>query len=138
MIEWTEELATGSSEIDRQHKEIFKRINNLLEACHVGKGRDQACEMLKFLDEYVVSHFGDEEQYMIKNNYPGYAEHKAKHVEFIKNYIIVKKQVETEGPCLNTVITTNRLVVDWLRHHIRKVDTQLGSFLKTKQQQPEA
>ncbi len=130
MIQWTEDLATGSTEIDRQHQEIFKRIDDLLEACHVGKGREKACEMLQFLDDYVISHFGNEERFMIEHGYPGYAEHKAKHVEFTKNYMILKKQVETEGAGLNTVITTNQLVVDWLRHHIRKVDTQLGAFLK--------
>ncbi len=138
MIEWTEELATGSTEIDRQHKEIFSRINKLLDACNLGKGRDEVSDVLKFLDDYVVSHFDEEEQYMLKYNYPAYAEHKAKHLEFTKNYILLKKQVEAEGPCLNSVLTTNRLVVDWLIHHIRKVDTQLGAFLKTKSQQSEA
>ena len=134
MIEWTEELATGSSEIDQQHQEIFRRINSLLEACHEGKGREEVCRVLGFLDDYVVTHFGDEESYMIKLKYPGYAEHKAMHVEFTKNYIILKKQVEAEGAGMNAVLATNRLVVDWLTHHIRKVDRQLGEFLKNKPQ----
>ncbi len=137
MIQWTEELATGSAEIDRQHKEIFRRINNLLEACNLGKGRAEVGRLLAFLDDYVVSHFGEEEKYMTEYQYPGYAEHKAQHIEFTKNYMILKKQVETEGPGLNTVLTTNRLVVDWLTHHIRKIDKKLGAFLKTKVQ-PEA
>jgi len=132
MIKWTEELATGSAEIDQQHQEIFRRISSLLEACQEGKGREEVCRVLGFLDDYVVTHFGDEESYMLEHKYPGYAEHKAMHVEFTKNYILLKKQVETEGTGLNTVLATNRLVVDWLTNHIRKVDKQLGAFLKTK------
>ncbi len=132
MIEWTEELATGSAEIDQQHQEIFRRINSLLEACQEGKGKQEVCRVLGFLDDYVVTHFGDEEQYMLQLGYPGFEEHKAQHIEFVKNYVALKKQVEAEGPGLNTVITANRLVVDWLRQHIRKVDTKLGTFLKNK------
>jgi hemerythrin-like metal-binding protein len=133
-IQWTEDLTTGSSEIDEQHKEIFRRINVLLEACNQGKGKDEVCRVIGFLDDYVVTHFGEEEEYMLKHGYPGYAEHKAQHVEFVKNYVILKKQVETDGPGLHTVVATNRLVVDWLRHHIRKVDAKLGAFLNNKQQ----
>lgn len=40
-IEWTDELATGVNKIDNQHKELFKRINNLLDACNQGKGKDE-------------------------------------------------------------------------------------------------
>jgi len=36
-IEWTNDLATGVSEIDYQHKELFRRINSLLDACREGK-----------------------------------------------------------------------------------------------------
>jgi hemerythrin-like metal-binding protein len=133
-IQWTEDLTTGSDEIDEQHKEIFRRINALLDACSQGKGKAEVCRVIGFLDDYVVTHFGEEEAYMLKHNYPGYAEHKAKHVEFVKNYIVLKKQVEAEGPGLSTVVATNRMVVDWLRDHIRKMDTQIAAFRKNKQQ----
>jgi len=133
-IQWTEDLATGSDEIDSQHKELFRRINVLLDACNQGKGKEEVCRVIGFLDDYVVTHFGEEEEYMLKHGYPGYAEHKAKHLEFTNNYVVLKKQVETEGPGLHTVVATNQLVVDWLRSHIRKVDTRLGAFLKTKPQ----
>ncbi len=31
MIQWSENLATGIQEIDRQHQEIINRVNNLYE-----------------------------------------------------------------------------------------------------------
>ncbi len=131
-ILWTEDLTTGSAEIDRQHKEIFLRINWLLDACNLGKGKAEVGTVINFLDDYVATHFSLEEAYMRKYRYRGYAEHKAKHEEFIKNFLTLKKQVETEGPGVHTVIATNRLVVNWFVNHIRKVDTQLGAFLKER------
>ncbi len=37
-IEWTQDLAVGVKIIDEQHKEIFRRVDALLEACKAGKG----------------------------------------------------------------------------------------------------
>jgi hemerythrin len=39
-IEWTDDLAVGIVEIDNQHKELFHQINQLLEACNQGKGKE--------------------------------------------------------------------------------------------------
>jgi len=131
-IEWTTDLATGIDEIDGQHKELFKRINKLLDACRQGKGREEVKKVIEFLDDYVVTHFSAEERHMQKHDYPAYLNHKAQHTEFMENFSGLKAQFEKEGPGVSLVITTNRIVVEWLQNHIRKIDTALGAFLKTK------
>lgn len=131
-IEWTEDLATGVSEIDNQHKELFKRINNMLEACNQGRGKEEVGRVIKFLEDYVVTHFTTEESYMTKHGYPEYPVHKAAHSLFIENFSGLKRKFETEGVGVHIVILTNSLVVDWLINHIRKVDKALGGFLKAK------
>lgn len=133
-IQWTEDLATGSQELDDQHREIFRRISGLLDACNEGKGRQEVGRVIGFLDDYIVTHFGLEEQYMLEQGYPDFQEHKRQHEEFIQNFLVLKKQVMTNGPGLSTVIGTNQLVVRWFMNHIRKVDTDLGAYLKTRQQ----
>jgi len=127
-IEWTEDLATGSAEIDNQHKMIFIRINDMLEACKQGKGKAKVESLIKFLEDYILSHFGEEERFMIKHSYPEFAAHRALHEEFKSQLAVLKKQIETEGVGVHTVISTNQLVVNWFIHHIRKVDTKLGAF----------
>ena len=127
-IEWTTDLATGSAEIDHQHKTIFFRINEMLDACKQGKGRAKVESLIKFLEEYILTHFGEEERFMKKHGYPEYAAHKALHEEFKAQLAELKKQVATEGVGVHTVITTNQLVVNWFINHIRKVDTKLGAF----------
>lgn len=131
-IEWTKELATGVPIIDDQHKELFRMINNLLEACSRGRGKEEILSVIHFLEDYVVSHFSEEEQHMQQSNYPAYANHKAQHEEFRRNFASLKQLFETEGPGVYVVIKTNHVVIDWLTAHIKRVDKDFGAFLQTK------
>jgi len=133
-IVWTNELATGSEEIDNQHRELFRKINHLFEACRQGKGKEEVRRTIQFLDDYVVSHFSTEESYMKRLNYPGYAVHKAQHLAFTGNFLELKRRLEEEGPGVFLVINTNQIIVEWLVNHIRKVDKELGAFLRTEMQ----
>ena len=130
-VEWTEDLAIGVKVIDDQHKEIFRRVNGLLEACKAGKGRQAVGGMLDFLEDYVVEHFAAEENIQVHYDYPEYPAHKAMHVMFIRDVEKLKARLRDEGPTLMTVVETDRVVVDWLVKHIKKVDKELGNFLKT-------
>ena len=40
-ILWDDSLATGNDLIDGQHKELFSRVNGLLEACTRADGRER-------------------------------------------------------------------------------------------------
>ena len=130
-ILWSEDLATGVAVIDSQHQELFIRIGNLLDACSLGKGRDEVKKTIAFLEDYVITHFKAEEAHMTYSGYPEFSQHRKQHIEFMENFGKLKKQFETEGPGLTTVVTTNHLVVDWLKNHIRKLDKALGEHLKT-------
>ncbi len=129
---WTPNLAVGNRLIDDQHKELYHRIDHLLEACNQGKGREVIGDALNFLQDYIVRHFSDEEALMIKYQYPKYNEQKAQHTHFIEKVNELKQEFEKDGPGLNVVILTNRTVVQWLNTHIRNLDTELGAYLKDK------
>ena len=129
-IQWTEDLATGVTSIDNQHKEIFRRIEDLLEACRGGKGREKVGEVIDFLGDYVVSHFKDEENIQIKHSYPGYGPHKKMHEKFLADFGELKKQFDEEGGSIGMVLATNRVVVDWLVKHIKKEDKALAEHIK--------
>lgn len=132
-IQWTDELATGVSVIDDQHKQLFARINTLLEACSRGRGKEELGRVIQFLEDYVITHFSEEEMRMKQHAYPDYSSHRALHVKFIRNFKDLKEQFMTDGPAVDVVIKTNHIVVDWLTTHIKRVDKALGSFLKSKQ-----
>jgi len=129
MMQWTSNLAVGVEEIDRQHKELFKRANDLVEAMNQGKGREKVGKTLKFLEDYVVSHFGNEERYMKRFRYPDYNSHKKQHEEFKEIFAGLKQEYESKGGSSAMAIEIQKKVGSWLRNHIGRVDKELGKFL---------
>ena len=68
--EMTKDLETGNALIDSEHRQLFKAVNDLLDACSQGKGRSQVESTLDFLVSYVAKHFGDEEKLQVQTSYP--------------------------------------------------------------------
>ena len=131
-IQWNSSLATGVAEIDNQHQELIKRINNLLEAMREGKGKETLEKIISFLDEYVIVHFGTEEEYMDQYNYPEYSTHKEEHQSFIVYFNNLKKELASEGPTSVLVIQTQRKLSEWWENHIALLDKKLGEYLINK------
>ena len=77
--ELTSDLMTGNSLIDAEHKQLFDAINDLMDACAQGVGREKIMSTTQFLNSYVNKHFGDEEKLQVQSKYPGYAAHKQFH-----------------------------------------------------------
>lgn len=131
-IEWDQSLATGNRDIDSQHKELFRRFDNLLTACNQRKGKEEVHSVLIFLGDYVRSHFAMEEQLQQKHNYPDYPAHKEQHEGFIRDLQKLEDQFQQEGVSLSLVIQTNQTMVNWLVKHINATDRQLANFLQAK------
>jgi hemerythrin len=131
-MQWTEDLSVGVETIDNQHKELFRRINSLVEAIKQGKCKTEITGVIMFLEEYALSHFGEEETFMKEHAYPPYHDHKAQHAIFIKNLSELRKELEDIGPSYVLSVTTNQVIVDWIIDHIAKTDKKLGRFLQDR------
>jgi hemerythrin len=132
-VQWSDSLASGAAEIDTQHKELFTRVNSLLNAFDKGTaGRDEVSKIVQYLTDYVVFHFGTEEKHMEKFGYSSMSAHKAQHGQFVRTFLRLKERMLMEG--INPQLTeeTKQLVVDWLINHIKYSDRALGMFLKLK------
>lgn len=129
-IEWSEGLSTGIDWQDKQHKELFSRINSLLDAMTVGLGKEEVLKLFAFLDEYFIVHFDIEEQAMNKYNYPDTLEHLEQHTAFIDRVGKLRDQAAEKGVTTRLVIQVQREVVDWLINHIGEVDQKLAAFIK--------
>ena len=82
-MKWDEKFATGIRTIDSQHKELFKRINNLVVAIKEHRCKAEIDGTIKFLDDYARVHFADEEKYMRETNYRGMEEQRVDHKRFL-------------------------------------------------------
>ncbi|MEN8261963.1 MAG: bacteriohemerythrin [Nitrospirota bacterium] len=134
-MEWTEDLSVGNETIDSQHRELFDRINDLVAAIKQKTCKYKIGDVIKFLDDYIVYHFGEEEKIMQKYRYPDYAKHKAQHKIFLDNFEKLKVELpKLEGGkkpgSYDLSVETNQVVIDWILLHIASVDKQLGEFLK--------
>ncbi len=132
-MEWTDKLATGIKTIDSQHKELFKRINNLVLAIKEHRCKAEIDSTLKFLDDYARVHFGEEEKHMRETNYAGLAEQREDHKKYLTALAELKEQASQpriQGSSYDLSATTNQVVVDWIVDHIMKLDMKFGAHLK--------
>ncbi len=128
-IQWSKKLSVGSDLIDDQHKELFRRFNDLVEACRQQKGKQKVIELLNFLDQYVISHFSDEEKLMERCGYPGRLAHGEQHRDFIGKLAELRGAMKEEGASLRIVVETNQILLEWIIHHIRTEDGAVGVHL---------
>lgn len=131
-VQWTPDLATGAKEIDDQHKELFKRVDDLLTAFEQGKERAEVDKIIQYLGDYVIYHFGNEQHYMTKYSYSSAKAHTAQHEQLVRTFGKLKERLLKEGINAQLTEDTKQLVVDWLINHIKFSDKALGMFLKLK------
>lgn len=130
--QFTKDLETGNALIDREHKELFDAINNLLDACSKGQGRTQLAEVAKFLQSYINKHFSDEERLQVQSRYPEYQTHKKYHEGFKKSVDALVKKLDTQGPSIALVGEMNSALAGWLIQHIKREDKKLAAYLKER------
>lgn len=127
--ELTDDLLTGNALIDSEHRELFAAVNNLIDACAQGKGRDQIQKTVQFLEDYVAKHFRDEEGLQTKSNYPGYPAHKQFHDGYRRKLAETTQVLTREGPSVKALGDLNG-VVAILVSHIRTEDKRLARHIK--------
>jgi hemerythrin len=132
MIPWLPQYEVNVSDIDMQHRELFRMMNELLDATWDGKGKDFIKEALKFMAKYTVDHFATEEAYMRQHTFPGYIEHKQAHDTLTAQVVDFVKTCEEKGVTTETLVAVVLGLGNWTKEHIRGMDQELGQFLVHK------
>lgn len=126
--ELTKDLETGNAIIDREHKELFNAVNQLLDACQQGKGRAAVNGATTFLLNYVDRHFAHEEQLQVRYKYPEYPRHKEFHDKYKAKLRDIAGAIGPNGPTVGDLANLNGHI-GVLISHIRLMDKKLGKFL---------
>ena len=126
---WKDELSIGVKGIDLQHKALCDAIDNLLDACKKGKGRNEIVSTINFLFEYTKKHFSEEEVLQKKSGYPKCVEHKKLHDGFVLRLTEIKDDIIKNGINISTVGQVNTFVTSWLINHIKRVDKELAQYI---------
>lgn len=78
-LDWSDEYSVGHEEIDRQHQELFRIVNELYAATRIHQGEKVLGGTIRSLLDYTRTHFAAEEDLMLARKCPDYAAHKAIH-----------------------------------------------------------
>lgn len=128
--EVTPELETGNELIDSEHRTLFEAINDLMDACSMGRGRDQIGQTAEFLADYVDKHFADEEELQKKNRYPHYAQHHLFHVKYKQKIRELAENIRMQGASVKSLSEINTQA-SILINHIRQEDKRLAKFIRS-------
>ena len=126
-VKWNENLETGISIIDEQHKQLFETIEKLET---FQKSKAQFNEVIMELKEYVAKHFKTEEEYMHYTIYPEFSKHRASHDKFVEDFRNILKTHSETGNIMDIGPTLAIFVEAWLNDHYKNEDVKLASYIK--------
>ena len=130
---WNEKLNIGVEVIDKAHAELFRIVGKMIELVEDGTHRQTACkEGLRYLEEYTMKHFSEEEAYMRSIHYRGYAEHKKVHDHFREQTLVsFRKSLEASGYTKVAVERFLGVLLGWLTGHTMTEDQEIAGKLSS-------
>jgi len=125
-MHWTSDLTVNVREIDDQHKQLLKMINDLYAAMKSGQGQAVQEKLLTGLADYTVYHFDNEERYFDRFGYPEARDHKRMHTELKAQVTDLIGKFQSGQAALSVELFD--FLKDWLVNHISKTDRRYGTF----------
>ena len=128
-LSWNDAFSVGNSDLDQDHKHLFKLFNDLSQAMKEGKTKQAITPILDALIDYTAVHFKREEEIMATGNFPDLASHKKLHEAFVSKALSVRDQFRSSNA--NTLaIETLEFVKKWLIDHIQKSDRAYAPYVR--------
>lgn len=125
---WREEYALGIEALDKQHQGLFIAVNSLNDLLKTSNKRrsQRACfEALKYLENYTVVHFKEEEEYQQSIGYINYAQHKRQHDAFLKTISYTKLDLTQSDFSDASIKRFVGVLTSWLLYHIKNSDQSI-------------
>ncbi len=133
-IDWNEKLmATGSPEIDEEHREWLRRFNVFDAAVEQQFGIDSINSSLSSFIKYSNSHFLHEEALMDQYKCPGTVINQVEHNKSREKLQQIQTWIHLEENNLDEVVRLKDELAVWLVRHISVVDAQLRDVVVSDQ-----
>lgn len=141
-VTWNASLATGISEIDKQHQYLINTLQLLNEQFQTNGHQVLLSRITRDLQSYALTHFDTEETLMIRYGYTTNCweeaqHHITQHRLFSGQIVSIADQLREGQPVSRTDLLI--FLNQWLRDHILGVDQALGRYLcqhMTNQSEP--
>lgn len=126
-IQWIERLLScGVDDIDAQHRQLIRKVNDLAQAAAGGQARESIAEMLGFLGDYAATHFAcEEEEFARRRCAPrACAANRVAHRQFLEQLTTARRDFEQGGTPAALQQKLESWLMNWLIHHIKTVDVR--------------
>ena len=121
-VEWKDEYNVGCDYVDQAHRKLFSILQKTELLCKdedYEKNRFACIESIKFLKNYTMTHFAQEEGFMRERGYAGYEIHKRLHDELRMETIPALEDKLSESNYAREVVAEFLGVfAGWLMSHI--------------------
>lgn len=131
MYYFTDDCLIGVEEIDSEHRELFRIINEtqeLLDNQILNDKYDRIMEMVERLDQYAEEHFKHEEAYMESIRHPELALQKQQHLFFCDKINSITNSFSSDNAQQAVLEDLLRYLVTWLYRHIISSDLMIGKL----------
>ena len=129
---WKDKYELGVTLIDKQHKELFKRVEDFVSTIRSSVSWEEKLEQvnttLEFMNGYVIEHFRDEEAYQRKICYPNYEAHKKIHEDMVA--YVVKATEQYKRGNYNEIYMQQFAgkLLAWLINHVAAEDQHIAEY----------
>lgn len=133
---WKDSYRLGVERIDRQHIELFRMTEDLVNAVKNGATVEAYQKALGFLKDYVIYHFRDEEAYQASIHYADLEAHRAEHQQFTQVVLDYEKRLTECGFDEKTMKELAGAVTAWLIYHVVDTDQKIVAEGQAPVQEP--
>lgn len=127
---WTDDLYTGSSLMDSDHRKLVAFVNAFFQSMQSGQGNGVS-KAMNDLIACTGEHFGREEAEMERVQYVAALAHRTEHAKLLKQLVELKEMLDAGGKI--NIPAVADFLSGWLRDHILTTDKKFAATLK---QQP--
>lgn len=125
--DWTPDLTLNHELLDRQHVELFRRLQQAVAA--LDRSRADLEAAVAELGDALVDHVATEERIMDETLYPERVRHRTAHEMFLADFGRLRDDLGARGPTPSVAEGIRVRLPEWLRFHILVNDQPLGLFL---------
>lgn len=136
---WNEKFNIGVDVVDKAHARLFRIVGKVMDLVEFEADSQSACrESIRFLEDYTMTHFSEEEAYMRSIHYKGYAKHKEIHDEFRDSTLVsLKRYLESSDYSPQAVERFLSVMAGWLTGHIMVEDQAITGHVEARSEYEE-
>lgn len=136
VFEWQEEYAIGVENIDNAHKQLFRIVNRIINNfmdSDFDRNQTICIEAIKYLKNYAIHHFGEEEAYQLSIGYAGYKVHKQVH-DNMRDVVIpaLEREVISKSYSKEALEHFVGVCAGWLAAHVLVEDQAITGKKRSK------